>query len=133
MDSDHQAGRGYIIIHETNPELVIFDVDEGIYLEVHDENVFYLGKDHARIPAFAVQRAVIGVKPPALNLWNRETCESFADFIDTICLNFEVANVRGKPFLVIGYREGMDCHLCVGWCSWVKQSKAEEIPQFTHT
>ena len=96
VDSDHQAGRGYVIIHETNTELVISDVDEGIYLEVHVENVLYLGKDHACIPAFAIQCAVIVVKPPILNLWNRETCESFADFIDTICLNFEVANVRGE-------------------------------------
>ena len=47
LDSEHQTGRGYIIIHETSSELVIFDVDEGIYLEVNLEKVFYLGKDHA--------------------------------------------------------------------------------------
>ena len=55
LDSDHQTGRGYIIVHETNPELMVFDVDEGLFQEVNIENVFYLAKDHASIPAFAIR------------------------------------------------------------------------------
>ena len=109
VDSDHHAGRGYVIVHETSPELVIFDVDDGIYQEVHIENAFYLGKDHASIPAFAIQCAVQGVRPPISNVWSQETCESFADFINTICINFEVANVRGETFFGDGVtrRDGL--------------------------
>ena len=88
--------RGYIIIYETSPELVVFNVDEGIYLEVNLEKVFYLGKDHARIPAFAIQCAVQGVKPPRFNIWSRETCECFTDFINTACINFEVGKISGE-------------------------------------
>ena len=73
VDSEHQTGREYVIIHKANPKLMVFDVDEGIYQKVNVENVFYLGKDHARIPAFAIQCAVQGVKPPLFNIWNQET------------------------------------------------------------
>ena len=31
VDSDQNTERRYVIVHETNPELVVFDVDEGIY------------------------------------------------------------------------------------------------------
>ena len=30
VDSDDQTGRGYIFFHETSPEVVVFDVDEGM-------------------------------------------------------------------------------------------------------
>ena len=109
VDSDHHAGRGYVIVNETSPELVIFDVDEGIYQEVHIENVFYLGKDHASIPAFAIQCAVQGVKPSSFNIWSQETCEAFAEFLNTVCFNFEVANMRGETFFGDGVsrRDGL--------------------------
>ena len=32
VDSDDQTGRGYIFLHETSLELMVFDVDEGMYL-----------------------------------------------------------------------------------------------------
>ena len=88
VDVDHQTGRGYVLVYERNLELVVFDVDEGIYQEVNVENVFYLGKDHARIPDFVIQCAVQRVNPPVFNIWSQETCESFADFNNTKCLNF---------------------------------------------
>ena len=55
VDSYKQTGRGYAIVHETSPELVVFDVDEGIYQDVNIENVFYLEKDHVEISAFAIK------------------------------------------------------------------------------
>ena len=62
VDSDDQTGRRYIFVHETSPELVVFDVDEGMYLDVDIENIFYLGKYHAEVPAFAIQCGVKGIK-----------------------------------------------------------------------
>ena len=71
VDSECQTGRGFVIIHETSPELVTFDVDEGIYQEVNIKNVFYLGKYHSQILAFSIPCVVQGVKPPSLNMWVR--------------------------------------------------------------
>ena len=87
-DSSDQTGWGYVIVHETSPELVVFSHEE-IYQDVSIENVFYLGKEHAEFPAFTIRYGVQGIKPPSLNIWSHETCESFFDLIYTACLHFQ--------------------------------------------
>ena len=99
VNSDDQTGRGYIFVHETRPEVVVFDVDEGMYLDVDIANIFYLGKDHAQVPAFAIQCGVRGIKPPSGNLWSREICESFADLINTPSIHFQPAIISGETFM----------------------------------
>ena len=99
VDSDDQTGRGYIFFHETSPEVVVFDVDAGMYLDVDIANLFYLGKDHAEIPACAIQCGVKVIKPPSGNLWNPETCESFSELINTPCVHFQPAIINAETFV----------------------------------
>ena len=99
VDSDNHTGRGYVIVHETNPELLVFNVDEGIYQEVNVENVFYLGKDHARIPAFAIQYAVQGVKPPPFQYLEARNLRVFRRFHQSYMVEFRNSQYpRGNRF-----------------------------------
>ena len=61
-------------------------------------NIFYLG-DHAEVSGFAIQCEVKGVKPPSCSIWNWETCDSFADLINTTCVHFQPAISNGETFM----------------------------------
>ena len=67
--------------------------------DVRLENVFFLRKDHAKILAFAIQCGIQGVKPPSNNIWIQETFDSFANMINTTCLNFEARKIKGEAVM----------------------------------